>query len=378
MGHGDWSASSSAVRVKNCLFNYRGILFAFVTACTSSVVVILVSLLQGSVDSSKLTFFRGSFSCVSSLIFLIYKNISIKPTSFHEVKFFALYGTSTSFAVLAQYYAYQNMPTGDATAILYSYIAFGVVFGRILLKEHLGLFEGLFVLLAIVGVLLIVRPSFLFGYGEESQESTFLPAVLAVLASVAGAFVAVALRALGKQNTHPMKSIHYCAICLLVLSSVSITIQGGWSLPICTKDRLLTVAFALASFLLLVFFACALAAESIVLVTVITVSEVWIVFFLDTFLLGTSANLLSILGILLIVGSSIAISAKKLYHLRKGSEECPNDEMTDHGVADNADSEEESCGFRVNDFPKQHCRSDAGNILCCSHCFYEQFKGNQH
>ncbi|PIK37889.1 putative solute carrier family 35 member G1-like [Apostichopus japonicus] len=307
--------------VARAIYNNRGIFLAVATSCMSAFVTVIVSILHGSVHSTQLTFIRGVFSYVLSLTFLIYKKIPIKSSSREEFKVCTVYGILSVTSIFGQYYAVQNMPPGDAAAILYGYIAFSVVFGRLLLKEKFGWIEALMVVSTITGVILIMRPSFLFGSDGSGKSTKLLPGLCVLYSSVASGFITVALRSLGQQNTHPMKSVNFYAAFLVVFGAIPVTIKQEWNLPDCVINRLLIVSFGFTTFMLMVTFTCALVTESIAVVTVITVSEVWIVFFIDIMVLDTTANIWSIFGIALIVGSSVGISVKRIYEGRMNSAE---------------------------------------------------------
>lgn len=308
------------IRLRRRIYRYRGLLASFLVACLSSVVTILVTFVQGTANSSQLVFARGFCSCVVSLILLIALGIEMKPTSRQEFRGLAVQGVSSSVVVWTLYYAYQNMPTGDAAAIVYGYIAFSALFGRIFLKEPLRWFEAIMVAITIIGIILIIRPPFLFGSHGNEGASTLLPAMSALCTSLSSAFLTVAFRALGKLDTNPIKSLLYCSICIMALSSISITLNRDWQLPGCLDTRLLVVTVSLLGYLTMLIFAYALSVENIVVVTVITVNEIYLVFFADIFLLGTSPNLFSILGIFMIISSSIGISYRKFVQMRRSED----------------------------------------------------------
>lgn len=308
------------------IYRYRGLIAAFVAACLSSIVTILVSLAHGTSDASQLVFTRGLLSSVFSSALLIGLGVQLTPTSRDEVKGLLLQGILSYVSLWSLYYAYQNMSPGDAATIFYGYIAFSAIFGRILLKEPLGCFEGIMLFITLAGVILIIRPPFLFGsQGSVETTTKLLPALCALFSSLCSACMTVALRALGKQNTNPIKSVMYCALFQLVLSSASITITGSWSISACVRQRLEIVAFAILAFLALSLFVYALSLENIALVTVITVNEVYLVFCVETFFLGRNPNLLSIIGMVMIVSSSLVISGKKVMQMRKQLDHKIND-----------------------------------------------------
>ena len=61
------------------------------------------------------------------------------------------------------YVAYRMIPFADASTIVYSAPVYVSIFACILLKEECGAFQTFTIALTIMGVLLISKPTFLFG-----------------------------------------------------------------------------------------------------------------------------------------------------------------------------------------------------------------------
>ena len=206
------------VNSSRCLFQtldvlrrFNGYIVDFASACMYACMAIVVSSLADEMKSLTLAFARAFVSTSLSLIVMCYHgtDISIKSTS--EFKFQLVNAVLVSVAMVCQFYAYQHMPTADASAIVYGYVAFAGVYGRILLKEPLGIFGVVMVILTFVGILMIARPPFLFQIFEggtfETNTVEILPAIVAVIGTQMIALNIVTLRFMGKQNIPVMKSL---------------------------------------------------------------------------------------------------------------------------------------------------------------------------
>lgn len=309
------------------LYRHRGILVAFSVACGSALISILVAYLKGAIGPSHITLTRGILNSFFCITIFIYKGSRMRPNSFQEFKYLSLLGFLGATGLWALYYAYQNMPTGDAAAIVYGYIAFTALFGRIFLKEPFGCFEIVLVGFTVGGVVLIMRPPLLFGGTESGQKTHVIPGLAAFTTCVLAALQTVILRALGKQKTDPIKSVLYSALSLTFIAVLSISIEQKWSVPGCTLTRLLAVAIAVISFVMYWGFTYALTVENALFISVITVSEVYLVFFADVLLFGTKVEWLSVAGIMMIVLSSLVTSFRKIYSQRKQKEK-PDRQLT--------------------------------------------------
>ncbi|KAJ8019947.1 Solute carrier family 35 member G1 [Holothuria leucospilota] len=303
------------------VYNYRGFIFAFAAAtgyaCTSTT----VSALSDDVSSTTIVFVRVLMSMLLSLIVLCYKGIPILPSSKREFLFHCVNTVVTLVMMCTQYYAYHHMPPADACAIIDSYVAFAGLFGRLFLKEAFGFFEAFMVLFTILGVVLVSRPEFIFGPtdvdGVDELKGGLVPTLSALTCAVTMALLLVVFRKMGKQDIHAMKTVFYnCALsCLLLVGPI--TLLGQWELPNTYKERSFVVIAGLFAFSAYVLVYLASAVENAVYVSLVLLNEVYIVFTLGTVFLDYKPHWVSTIGIVLIVGSSVVLSVKKIFDSKK-------------------------------------------------------------
>ncbi|KAJ8033321.1 Solute carrier family 35 member G1 [Holothuria leucospilota] len=301
------------------IYHHRGILMAFAAAFCSVSSTLTVSSLEGAIGPTEVTFMRGLVTATLSLVLLVRRGVRIRPSSLGELKLLVLHSLLGAVGIWTQYYAYQNMATADAAAIIFGYIAFTALFARIFLKEPFGWLEGLLIVLTITGVVFIMQPPFLFGgYGSE-KSSTILPALAAFCTCLLGGFQMVALRQLGKQGTDACKTVMYMGIALMVCTAISIASGGPWSVPGCSFTRFLSVLVGLFSFTSFSLLSFALTLENAVVISLITVSQVYLIFIADILFFGAKPDWFSITGTVLIVGSSMANSLKTVFGKKRMS-----------------------------------------------------------
>lgn len=120
-------------------------------------------------------------------------------------------------AISCFYYAIVHLPLADATVLQYTNPAFAAVFAIFVLGETMRLREIACVVLSLAGVLLVARPTFLFGAGAGLDP-------LAVTIGLAGAVLSAAayvlVRMLGGEH-HLVVILYFSA--LSVIASVPAT-----------------------------------------------------------------------------------------------------------------------------------------------------------
>ncbi|MEJ1276419.1 solute carrier family 35 member G1 [Cricetulus griseus] len=162
--------------------------------------------------------------------------------------FLLLRGLFGSCAMILMYYAFQTTSLADATVIAFSCPVFTSIFAWIFLKEKYSLWDALFMLFALVGVILIVRPPFLFGSDTSGMNKSYSEHIKGTFAAIGHAVLAamtlVILRKMGKSVDYFL-SIWYYVILGLPECAVILFIIGGWSIPYCGLDRLFLILIGL-------------------------------------------------------------------------------------------------------------------------------------
>lgn len=98
---------------------------------------------------------------------------------------------SLSFAALI------TVPLGDSITILLCYAVYANVFARIILKEPLSIWNGMFIMFTLCGVVLIARPPFLFAASSQMYDHGRVVGIcLNIGASFSFAFSMIVMRTL--------------------------------------------------------------------------------------------------------------------------------------------------------------------------------------
>lgn len=217
------------------------------------------------------------------------------------------------------YYAFQATSLADATVITFSTPVFTSIFAWIFLKEKYSPWDALFTVFTITGVILIVRPPFLFGAGASAASgdgdySVHLKGTVAAVAhAVFAALTLVILRRMGKSVDYFL-SIWYYVILGLLECVVVLFILGEWSLPYCGLDRLFLILIGLFGLGGQVFLAKAIQIEKAGPVAIMKTMDVVFAFILQIIFFNDVPTWWTVGGALCVIASSSGAAIRKWCH----------------------------------------------------------------
>jgi len=128
-------------------------------------------------------------------------------------------------ALFAEFYAIVHLPLADAIAILFSHPVVVAILAWVVLGEKLGTRSVMAVMASIVGVIVVCRPSFIFGVGESTLDPLALTVALVGVGFISVAILTV--RSLAKTE-HPAVVMFYPP---LIISLSAPLFSSGWVLP---------------------------------------------------------------------------------------------------------------------------------------------------
>lgn len=299
---------------KKCTCPGLGIFYTILSALFFSSSALLVKKIE-NMHSVEISAIRCIFQMLFVLPGLIYYKVGFLGPRDQRI-FLFLRGLLGSTAMILLYYAVQSMPLADATVITFSSPAFTCIFACIFLKEKCTVWDILFMLFTITGVILIARPPFLFGSrneGLEEEYSNHMKGTIAAVASAVGASLTlVVLRKMGK-SVHYLLSIWYYAIIGLIECVIALSVIGAWSLPYCGQDRWLLVLIGILGLGGQTFLVKALQIEKAGPVSVMRTMDVVFAFIFQALFLHRTPTWLTIGGALCIVASTAGTAIVKWY-----------------------------------------------------------------
>jgi drug/metabolite transporter (DMT)-like permease len=181
----------------------RGLRYMVAGAFFFSVMSMLVKLAGRGLPSQEIVFARSLVMMVLAAAALRRLRIPLLGT---RRRLLLLRGLLGFGALSCFYFALVRLPLADATVLQYTNPAFAAVFAIFVLGERLRRREVLSIALSLTGVLLVARPSFLFGAATALDP---VAVAIALLGAVLSAAAYVLVRLLGSE--HHMVVIFYFA-----------------------------------------------------------------------------------------------------------------------------------------------------------------------
>ncbi|KAM5142323.1 solute carrier family 35 member G1 [Mantella aurantiaca] len=307
---------------KKCACPGLGIFYTIISAFLFSSSSLLVKKIE-DMHSVQISTFR----CIFQMLF-VFPGLIYCKTGFLGPKdqriFLFIRGFLGSGAMILLYYAVQSMPLADATVITFSSPAFTCIFACIFLKEKCTLWDIVFMVFTITGVILIARPPFLFGSNNNGLEETYSEHLKGTIAAVASAICAsltlVVLRKMGK-SVHYLLSIWYYAVIGLIECIIALSVLGEWSLPYCGLDRWFLVIIGILGLGGQSFLVKALQIEKAGLVAIMRTMDVVFAFIFQALFLHHTPTWWTIGGALCIVASTAGAAVLKWYTSSKKAKE---------------------------------------------------------
>ena len=204
--------------------NQLGFLYMFISVCAFSIMDLIVKWSE-NYPVGEVLFFRG-FCGLIPLFFLIPKE-----------KYLVFYKTKKPFlhfkrcaagliAIVAIFIALRKLPLATVVSISFAAPIFTTILSIFLLREKVGLYRWLAVLVGFIGILVISEPGF---------SSMNLYYIYPIIFCLGLSYVAIAIKQLS--STEPVWLISfYFSLSIMIMSFFTIT--HGWIMP-SIKDLLL-------------------------------------------------------------------------------------------------------------------------------------------
>ncbi|XP_063818157.1 solute carrier family 35 member G1 isoform X2 [Pseudophryne corroboree] len=318
--HGAGSSSRSRVFFfylkgkRKCICPGLGLGYTILSAIFFSSSSLLVKKIE-NLHSVEISAIRCIFQMLFVLPGLIYYKVGFLGPKDQRI-FLFLRGFLGSSAMILLYYAVQSMPLADATVITFSSPAFTCIFACIFLKEKCTVWDILFMLFTLTGVVLIARPPFLFGSDlvvlEEDYSDRLKGTIAAVGCAIGASITMVVLRKMGK-SVHYLLSIWYYAIIGLIECVIVLFVLGEWRLPFCGLDRWLLILIGVLGLGGQIFLVKALQIEKAGPVSIMRTMDVVFAFIFQALFLHHTPTWLTIAGALCIIASTAGTALLKWY-----------------------------------------------------------------
>lgn len=307
------SAPEDSEKPKKC--PGLGLFYAFLSTVFFSIIALLVKTIQG-LHAIEISAMRCFFQMIFVAPLLIYHKTGFLGPRDKRI-FLLLRGFIGSNAMILLFYAVQQMPLADATVIMFSNPVFTSVLAWIFLKERCTIWDCVFTVFTLTGVILIARPPFIFGKHLSGIESNYSNHIKGAVAAFAGAIGAactiVVLRKIGK-SVHYYLSVWYYAVIGLIECIITVSVLGEWKIPACGRDRWMLMLIAVLGIAGQSFLTKALQIEKAGPVALMRTVDVVLAFIFQFIFFNRAPTWWSLGGALCVVASTSGIALRKWYN----------------------------------------------------------------
>ncbi|XP_059180471.1 solute carrier family 35 member G1 [Centropristis striata] len=308
----DGSAREDSEKLKRC--PGLGLFYAFLATVFFSIIALMVKTIQG-VHAIEISAIRCFFQMLFIMPLLIYHKTGFLGPRDKRI-YLVLRGFLGSNAMILLFYAVQQMPLADATVIMFSNPVFTSLLAWVFLKERCTIWDCVFTVFTITGVILIARPPFLFGEDRHGIEGNYTNHIKGTIAAFAGAVGAactfVLLRKMGK-SVHYYLSVWYYAVIGFIECLITVSILGEWKIPFCGRDRWLLMLIAVLGIAGQTFLTKALQIEKAGPVALMRTIDVVLAFIFQFIFLNRAPTMWSLAGALCVVASTSGVALRKWY-----------------------------------------------------------------
>jgi len=229
-------------------------------------------------------------------------------------------GVCGTGAMLTRFYAVQNMPLGDATVLFFTSPIFVAIFARIFLKERLHYIYFILIGLCLAGVVLIARPTFIFGHRDTVLEydNILMPSLVAVASSMLNSGSIITLRVLaGTYNIKTGVILVYFGIFGLTITSIGAYLDRGFQYPFCQSvDYIYALLVGIFGYLSQYFLTGALKYSKAFIIALLRTSGIFFGFLFQIVIYSLVPSGLSFGGASLIATVNVAIFVIKLFRYK--------------------------------------------------------------
>ena len=197
--------------------------YVLVSAAAFAAMTAAAKLVGARLPLFEIVFVRALFSVLVTAALLRHVRSPLLGT---RRPLLALRGLFGFLGLSCSFYAVIHLPLAEATLLQFMHPVFTVALAALLLGERVGRGVGVGIPFALAGVLLVVRPGFLFGFASAPLDP------FAVGVALAGAFFAadayVTVRHLARTGEHPLAIVFSFPAVTLTLSLPLLWIDFVW------------------------------------------------------------------------------------------------------------------------------------------------------
>lgn len=259
--------------------------------------------LAGDLPSVQKSFFRNAVAFVFALVILLKSKSSLLPAKKSNTGLLIVRAACGTIGILCNFYAVDNLVLSDASMLNKMSPFFAVVFSLLFLREKTTIVQTMGVIIAFLGSLLIIKPTF--------TNMELIPSVIGLVGGIAAGAAYTAVRSLGLKGEKGPYIVFFfsgfsCLVTLpfLIFDFHTMTIEQ-WLILIVAG-----LAAAGGQFAITAAYRCAPAKE----ISVYDYSQIIFSAIFGFFLFSQIPDIFSIIGYIIICGMAVVMF---LYNNRK-------------------------------------------------------------
>lgn len=266
----------------------------------------------------QILFVRMSVTFLLCILYMKVAKVPDSPWGPPELRIWLfLRGVTGFFGVFGLYFSLQYLSVSDATVIIFLSPTITAILAWVILKERYSLVEAVGGIASLIGVLLIARPTFIFGEplgsADQSVETSDpLKRDLAVLVLLLGAFgagsVLVVIRFIGKR-LHALISVTYFALwcCLVTFVAILVVPSLTFQIPHTAKQWFYFLLIGFSGFIMQFCLTTGVQHEKAGRSSLMTYTQMIWALIWEVTIWHHLPPLLSWLGFFIIIGSAICV-----------------------------------------------------------------------
>lgn len=188
---------------------YKGIMYIILSAFFFSLTNMFVRL-AGDLPSVQKSFFRNFVAAIIALIIILKNNESLRVEK-ENIKFLLARATLGTIGILCNFYALDHLVMSDATMLNKMSPFFTLIACWIVLKEKLKPFQVIAIIIAFIGSLFVIKPTF--------ANALIIPSIIGFCGGMASGTGFSFVRLLGKRGVKGIIIVFFFSIfsCALTL-----------------------------------------------------------------------------------------------------------------------------------------------------------------
>ena len=285
-------------------------------------IAILSSVAQGAltkylkdIPTGELIMTTGTYSLLLTCLLVTFNGISV--TNFPLKKLVFVRVMFNVVVALSKIWSFQNLPLGDATALIFTSPLFACILGRIFLKEKLTPPHLIAMVCGIFGIFMIAKPTFLFP-GEAENAAPWYYNLVPILGAVGMGSAYTAQRKIGSAVNCVTISVY-----MLIAGNVAglgfQTISGDpYISPVCFTPRFMMLTLSFLSIINALSLNKGMSYEKVATVSLMRNLDTVLAFLVQLVVFSERVEVLSLAGTALIIVGTLVLTLSKVFNVSCG------------------------------------------------------------